>query len=62
MATNYSTNLSQNESKTDDVSQPNKQISGGGATDFLEDNELAQIDNIALGKEVYLWVYYFRDK
>ena len=54
MATNYSTNLSQNESKTDDVSQPNKQISGGGATDFLEDNELAQIDNIALGKEVYL--------
>ena len=57
--------MSQNESKTDDVSQPNEQINGGEdinqlndwteeipagvtdtmltATDFLEDNERAQI-------------------
>ena len=73
-ATSYSTNLSQNESKTGDVSQPNEQTSGGEdinqlddwteddteipagatdtiltATDFLEDNERAQIYNIAPG-------------
>ena len=71
-ATSYSTNLSLNESKTGDVSQPNQQISGSEdinqlddwteddaeipagvtdtmltAIDFLEDNERAQIYNIA---------------
>ena len=71
-ATSYNTNLSQNESKTGDVSQPNEQISGSEdinqlddwteddaeipvgvtdtmltATDFPEDNEQAQIYNIA---------------
>ena len=71
----YNTNLSQNESKTGDVSQPNGQISGSEdinqlddwteddaeipvgvtdtmltATDFLEDNERAQIYNIAPGE------------
>ena len=74
-ATSYNTNLSQNESKTGDVSQPNEQISGSEdinqlddwteddaeipvgvtdtmltATDFLEDNEPAQIYNIAPGE------------
>ena len=74
-ATSYNTNLSQNESKTGDVSQPNEQISGSEdinqlddwteddaeipvgvtdtmltATDFLEDNERAQIYNIAPGE------------
>ena len=73
--TSYNTNLSQNESKTGDVSQPNEQISGSEdinqlddwaeddaefpvgvtdtmltATDFLEDNERAQIYNIAPGE------------
>ena len=55
--TSYSTNLSQNESKTGDVSQPNEQISGGGATDFLEDNQQAQTYNIALGKDQCTFEY-----
>ena len=85
-ATSYNTNLSQNESKTGDVSQPNEQISGSEdisqlddwteddaeipvgvtetmltATDFLEDNERAQIYNIAPG-EGSVPVSIFRDK
>ena len=84
--TSYSTNLSQNESKTDDVSQPNEQIRGGEqinqlddwteddaeipagvtdtmltAIDFLEDNERAQIYNIAPG-EGSVPLSIFRDK
>ena len=35
--TSYSTNLSQNESKTDDVSQPNEQIRGGEQINQLDD-------------------------
>jgi len=85
-ATSYNTNLSQNESKTGDVSQPNEQISGSEdinqlddwteddaeipvgvtdtmltATDFLEDNERAQIYNIAPG-EGSVPLSMFRDK
>ena len=85
-ATSYNTNLSQNESKTGDVSQPNEQISGSEdinqlddwteddaeipvgvtdtmltATDFLEDNERAQIYNIAPG-EGSVPLSIFRDK
>ena len=36
-ATSYSTNLSQNESKTGDVSQPNEQISGSEDINQLDD-------------------------
>ena len=78
--------MSQNESKTSDVSQPNEQIRGGEdinqlddwteddaeipagvtdtmltAIDFLEDNEGAQIYNIALG-EGSVPLSIFRDK
>ena len=85
-ATSYSTNLLQNENKTDDISRPNEQISGSEdineldywteddaeipvgvtdtmltATDFLEDNERAQIYNIAPG-EGSVPLSIFRDK
>ena len=87
-ATSYSTNLTQNECKTGDVSQPNEQIPVNGsedinqlddwteddaeipggvtdtmltAVDFLEDNERAQIYNIAPG-EGNLPLSIFRDK
>ena len=85
-ATSYNTNLSQNESKTSDVLQPNEQISGSEdinqlddwtevdaeipvgvtdtmltAIDFLEDNERAQIYNIAPG-EGSVPLSIFRDK
>lgn len=84
--TSYSTNLSQNESKTGDVSQPNEQIRGGEeinqlddwteddaeipagvtdtmltAIDFLEDNQQAQIYNIA-PEEGSVPLSIFRDK
>ena len=85
-AKSYSTNLSQNESKTGDVSQPNEQISDSEdinqlddwteddaeipagvtdtmltAIDFLEDNERAQIYNIAPGEGI-VPLSIFRDK